>query len=148
MSQLYIYIYIYIYTHTRVCVCVCVCLCVCYFIFNWRIIALQNFVVFCETSTWISHRYIYAPSLLNFPPISLPIPPPHLSRLTQSTSLSSLRHTEIFIGYLFYIWQCKFQCYSLHTSHPLLPSPHVHKSVLYVCFFTAALQINSSVSSF
>ena len=23
--------------------------------FNWRIIALQNFVVFCQTSTWISH---------------------------------------------------------------------------------------------
>ena len=24
--------------------------------FNWRIIALQNFVVFCQTSIWISHR--------------------------------------------------------------------------------------------
>ena len=23
--------------------------------FNWRIIALQNFVVFCQTSAWISH---------------------------------------------------------------------------------------------
>ena len=23
--------------------------------FNWRIITLQNFVVFCQTSTWISH---------------------------------------------------------------------------------------------
>ena len=32
---------------------------------NWRIIALQNFVVFCQTSTWISHRYIYILSLLN-----------------------------------------------------------------------------------
>ena len=29
------------------------------FIFNWRIIAIQNFVVFCQTSTWISHRYTY-----------------------------------------------------------------------------------------
>ena len=29
------------------------------FIFYWRIIALQNFVVFCQTSTWISHRYTY-----------------------------------------------------------------------------------------
>ena len=28
------------------------------FIFlNWRIIALQNFVVFCQTSTWISHQF-------------------------------------------------------------------------------------------
>ena len=26
-----------------------------YLFFNWRIIALQNFVVFCQTSTWISH---------------------------------------------------------------------------------------------
>ena len=33
--------------------------------FYWRIIALQNFVVFCQTSTWISHRYTYVLSLLN-----------------------------------------------------------------------------------
>ena len=32
--------------------------------FYWRITALQNFVVFCQTSTWISHRYTYIPSLL------------------------------------------------------------------------------------
>ena len=37
--------------------------------FNWRIIALQNFVVFCQTSTWINHRYTYIPSLLKLPPI-------------------------------------------------------------------------------
>ena len=43
--------------------------------FNLRIIALQNFVVFCQTSAWISHRYTYIPSLLNLSPISLPIPP-------------------------------------------------------------------------
>ena len=40
------------------------------FIFNWRIIALQYCVGFCHTSTWISHRYTYAPSLLNLPPTS------------------------------------------------------------------------------
>ena len=34
------------------------------FIFNWKIIALQNVVDFCQTSTWISHRYTYVPSLL------------------------------------------------------------------------------------
>ena len=27
------------------------------FFFFWRIIALQNLAVFCQTSTWISHRY-------------------------------------------------------------------------------------------
>ena len=37
------------------------------FFFNWRIIALQNCVGFCQTSTWISHKYIYGPSLLTFP---------------------------------------------------------------------------------
>ena len=47
------------------------------FFFNWRIIALQNHVGFCQTSTWISHRYIYIPSLLNLPCISpLPLIPP------------------------------------------------------------------------
>ena len=35
--------------------------------FYWRIIALQNFVVFCQTSTWISHRYTYIPFHLNIP---------------------------------------------------------------------------------
>ena len=41
---------------------------ICLFL-NWSIIALQNFVVFCQTSTWISHRHKYIPFLLNFPPI-------------------------------------------------------------------------------
>ena len=36
-----------------------------YLFFNWRIIALQNFVVFCQTSAWISHWYTDIPSLLN-----------------------------------------------------------------------------------
>ena len=30
-----------------------------YLFFNWSITALQNFVVFCQTSTWINHRYTY-----------------------------------------------------------------------------------------
>ena len=33
--------------------------------FNWRIIALQYCVGLYHTSTWISHRYTYVPSLLN-----------------------------------------------------------------------------------
>ena len=88
--------------------------------FNWRIMSLQNFVVFCQTSTWISHRYIYIPFLLNLPPISQPSRP---SRLIQSPCLSSLLHTtnSCWLSILH-----MFPCYSLHTSHPLLPSPHVH----------------------
>ena len=46
--------------------------------FHWKIIALQNFV-FCQTSTWISHRYTYIPSLfLKSPPFwTSPHLPPH-----------------------------------------------------------------------
>ena len=42
--------------------------------FNWRIIALLNFVVFCQTPTWISHGYTRIPSLLNLRPVSRRIP--------------------------------------------------------------------------
>ena len=44
------------------------------FIFNWRIIALQYYIGFCHTATWIRHTYSYVPSLLNLPPTSHPIP--------------------------------------------------------------------------
>ena len=60
------------------------------YFFNWRIMSLQNCVVFCQTSTRISHRYIYLPSLLNLPPIPFPS---HPSRLIQSPCLSFLSHT-------------------------------------------------------
>ena len=43
--------------------------------FYWRIIAVQNFVAFCQSSTWVSQRYRYIPSLLNLSSISLCIPP-------------------------------------------------------------------------
>ena len=43
--------------------------------FNWRIIVLQNFVVFCQTWIRISHRYTYVPPLLNLSSISSPISP-------------------------------------------------------------------------
>ena len=39
-----------------------------YLFFYWRIIALHNCVGFCQTLTWISHRYTYVLSLLNLPP--------------------------------------------------------------------------------
>ena len=48
-------------------------MCVFFLIFIWRIIALQNFAVFCQTSARISHRYTSAPSLLNLPPHSTPL---------------------------------------------------------------------------
>ena len=70
----------------------------------------------------------------------LPEPPSHLS--PHPTPLGWYRAPiwvpqdiqQIPVGCLFYTWWCKFPCYSLHTSHPLLPSHCVHKSVLSVCF--------------
>ena len=80
---------------------------------------------------------------------SLPSPSPsHCSRLIQSPCLSFLRHTANSCWLSILHMVIKFTCYSFHTSHPLLTSPHVHKSVLYVCFSIAALHTNSSVSFF
>ena len=59
------------------------------FFFNWRIIALQNCVVFCQTSSWISHRYTYVPSLLTLPPISHPLQ----YHKVDTEPLSFMRHT-------------------------------------------------------
>ena len=68
------------------------------FFFNWRMIALQCCLGFCQTSAWISQRYVYVSSLVNLPP-SLSSP----SRLWQSAELSSLHHTTN-SHWLFYIW--------------------------------------------
>ena len=89
------------------------------FIFNWMIIALQYCVDFCNTSTWISHRYTYISSLLKIPPTSYPILPfqivtkhwfVYLNHTANSHWLSIL-HVVAYI----------FPCYSFHLSHPLLP---------------------------
>ena len=58
--------------------------------FYWRIIALQNFAVFCQTSKWISYRDTYIPCLLKLSPSPSPS---HPSRLIQSPCLSFLSHT-------------------------------------------------------
>ena len=119
------------------------------FFFYWRIIALQNFVVFCQISTWISHRcvcvYIYI-----YIYIYIPSPPSHLPPSTplgwyRAPAWASWAIQQIPIGYLFYIWYCKFPCYSFDTSHPLLPSPHVHKSIL--CLFLRCCPINKFFST-
>ena len=45
------------------------------FVFSWRTIALQCCVGFCHTSTWLSYRYTFVPSLLSLPSTSYCIPP-------------------------------------------------------------------------
>ena len=79
-------------------------------LFNWRIIALQNFVVLCHTSIRISHKYIHVPKL---PPAS------HPSACHRAPVWVPWVIQQIPIGYLFYTWYCKFLCYCLQTS-PLL----------------------------
>ena len=90
------------------------------YIFYWRIIALQNFVVFCQTSTWISHRYTYVPSLLNLAAQPNPL------GWYRAPVLSFLSHTvnSHWLSTLHIV--CKFPCYSFHTSHPLLQIAIVH----------------------
>ena len=61
------------------------------FTFNWRIIALQC-CVGCPTTTCISHKYMYIPSVLSLPPAPTP---PHPSRYSQSTDLNSLCYLAI-----------------------------------------------------
>ena len=57
---------------------------------------------------------------------SLPSPSPsHPSRLIRSPCLSSLRHTENSIGYLFYIWYCKFNTLSRFVIAFLPRSKHL-----------------------
>ena len=72
------------------------------FIFNQRIIALQNCVGFCHISTWISNRYIYVLSLLNLPPTSHPMLP--LWTVTEHQVWVPWVIQQIPTGYLFYIW--------------------------------------------
>ena len=71
------------------------------YFFYWRIIASQNFAVFCQTSTWISHKYTYIPSLLNLPPISLPS---HPSRLIQSPCLSLQQPYSKFLSAIYFTY--------------------------------------------
>ena len=71
-----------------------------YLFFNWRIIALQNFAVFCQTSTWISHRCTHIPSFLKLPVPSHPTP----LGWYRAPVWVSWDTRQIPIGHLFYIW--------------------------------------------
>ena len=67
--------------------------CVFFLIFYCKIFASKYCAGFCHTSTWISHRNTFVPSLWNLHPIF------HPSRLSQSTGLSTQCHTANFHWY-------------------------------------------------
>ena len=106
--------------------------------FDWRIIALEYCVGFYHTSTQISCRHMSDPSLLKLPPISHPIPPP--LGFHRAPDWAPCATQQISTGCLIlHMVMYMFLCYTLSSSHPLLPSC-VHKSVLYICVSIAALQ--------
>ena len=115
--------------------------------FNCRIITSQYFVGFCQTSTWIKHRYTYLPSLLDHPPTSHS----HLTLLGchRALDLSSLHHiaNSHWLS-LLQITMHMFQCYSLKLPCPLLPSlcPHVCSLCLHLLQFSS-VQFSRSVMS-
>ena len=76
---------------------------------------------FCHTSTWISHKDTYVPSLLNLPVTSHPTPS-HPSRLLH-IGLSSLSHAanSHWLSTLHMVNMLPH--YSLHFTHPLLTPP-------------------------
>ena len=79
------------------------------FIFNWRIII----VGFCHTTMWISCMYSCIPFHLSFPPQPRSSQSPALSPLCYEAASHewSVLHVVVYI--------C--QCYSLNSSHLLLP---------------------------
>ena len=88
------------------------------FIFNQRIIALQNCVGFCHISTWISNRYTFVPSLLNLPSTSHFIPPLQVVTESPFECPESYRKFPLAIYFtdysniLFFNWsRVDLQCY-------------------------------------
>ena len=98
--------------------------------FNWSVIALQCYVSFCCTTTWISYMYTYILSLLNLPPA---LPPPFTSlgyHRTPSWAPGVMQ--QLPTSHLFYTWQCVYVSATLSV-HPVLSFPcRVHKSLLCI----------------
>ena len=100
-----------------------------FFFFNWRIIIYNVVLVSAiHQPEWVIGG-AYVRSFLNLLPISLPISP---SRWSQNSTFE-LPVTQQILHIVMYI----FQCYSLHSSHPLLPAlcPQVCSLCLHLCCF-------------
>ena len=95
-----------------------------FFNLTWRIIALQ-YCDFVHTSTWISHRYIYVPSLLNL----LPHPTPsHPFRLSQIMFELDESHSKLSLG-IYFIYGNVHVSVLLSQFAPPSPSPTLSTSL-------------------
>ena len=91
---------------------------------------------FCHITTWISHRYIYVPSLLKPTPISLPIPP--LLVVTEHWVELPLSHRK-FPPAICFTYGNAYVSKLLSQFFPTSPFSTVHKPVFYVYVSIAAL---------
>ena len=95
----------------------------CYY---WSRIALHHCVRFCFTTKWTSCKYTYIPSLSSLPT------PPHRSRSSQSTELSSLGYPAVSHS-LFHTWSRIYGNAALSIRPTLSFLHRVHSLYLYSC---------------
>ena len=101
---------------------------------NCRIICFTLLCGFCHITVWISHKYVYIPSLLNHP-LTFPLHSTPLGcHRAPGWALCTLTATSHWLT-----WQ-PCQSYAFNSSHLLLPL--CPKSVLYVCISIPTLQLN------
>ena len=90
-----------------------------FYFFKLKIFALQNFVVYCHTSTRITHKCTHVPSLPNLHFISLSIPP--FSIVTEPLSEFPKSYSKFSLAtYFTYGGVCVFMLLFPFTL-PLLP---------------------------
>ena len=107
-------------------------------------VALQHSVGFRHTSTWISHRYTYVPSLLKLPPFSHTSS--HASRLSATDGSFPCHATNYHWLSSLHMVLYMIPCSSLNPSYPLFPSlcPQVNLNIFQKYFIKKAKFFYSS----